>query len=143
MLCLCSGDMSRASLVLYFLTRIGLAANLPRRHAHQRMLTERVAYLSVGKFLQFLVADEQGIDIVVIERVAAVLQLVVVNHRDERGAARTCSLAQQEFRRPDVAGVVVDRVYFQILSITLAKRTIKRAKNQMNLSFSEREYLRA
>jgi len=30
------------------------------------MLAERVAYLSVGKFLQFLVADEQGIDIVVL-----------------------------------------------------------------------------
>ena len=87
----------------HFFARVGLAANLSRGHAHQRMLVERVAYLSVGKFLQFLVTDEQGVDIVVIQRVAAVLQLVVVNHRDER----------VQLRCPDVAGVVVDGVNLQ------------------------------
>ena len=94
-------EEQRPALGMDFLARVGLAANLSRRHAHQGMLVERVAYLSVGKFLQFLVANEQGIDIVVVQRVAAVLQLVVVNHRDER----------VQFRCPDVAGVVVDGVY--------------------------------
>ena len=90
----------RPALGLDFLARVGLAANLSRCHAHQGMLAERVAYLSIGKFLQFLIADEQGIVVVVVQRVAAVLQLVVVNHRDER----------MQLRCPDIAGVVVDRV---------------------------------
>jgi len=40
-------EEQRPALGLDFLARVGLAANLSRCHAHQGMLVERVAYLSV------------------------------------------------------------------------------------------------
>ena len=69
---------------------------------------------------QYLVADEQGIDIVVlgrakrpkaVQRVATVIQLVVVYHRDERMPLELIRLHQQELWCPDVSGVAVDVVY--------------------------------
>ena len=88
------------ALGVYLLALVDLAAYLPWCDAHQGMAVQVVLQLAVGQVLQFLVADEQGIDIIVIERVSAVLQLVVVYDRDER----------VQHWSPDVPGIVVDTV---------------------------------
>ena len=51
------------------------------------------------------VGDEDAVHVVVVQRVAAVLQLVVVNHADER----------MQFLRPDIPCVVINAVYLQNL----------------------------
>ena len=69
------------------------------------MAVQVVLQLPVRQILQLLVANEQGVDIVAVERVAAVLQLVVVNHRHER----------MQHGSSYVAGIVVDIVNAQNL----------------------------
>lgn len=86
-----------------FLAGVGLAANLSRGNTHQSVTVQVVAHQTVGQILQGFVTDEHAIDIVIVQRVATVLQLVVVNHRDER----------VQHWRPDVVGIVVDGVYLQ------------------------------
>lgn len=46
-----------------------------------------------------------------VQRVATVIQLVVVYHRDERMPLELIRLHQQELWCPDVSGVAVDVVY--------------------------------
>jgi len=57
-------------------------------------------WLSVRQIFQFLITDKHTIHIVVVERVATMLQLVVVYDRDER----------MQLRCTDVSGIVVDVV---------------------------------
>lgn len=98
-------EEQRPALGLYLLACVGLAAYLSRGHAHQGVAVQVVGSQPIGEFLERFVADEHAEDVVVVERVAAVLQLVVMNHRDER----------MQLRRTDVACVVVDAVYLQYL----------------------------
>ena len=83
-----------------FLAHVGLATYLAWGYAHQGVAMQDVLKLSVRQILQFLVTDEHTIHVVVVERVAAMLQLVVVDDRDER----------MQFRCTDVSGIVVDLV---------------------------------
>jgi hypothetical protein len=64
------------------------------------MAVEDVLKLSVRQVFKFLITNKHAIHIIVVERMAAVLQLVVVNHRDER----------MQHRSTDIAGIVVDVV---------------------------------
>ena len=62
-----------------FLTHIGLSTNLAWGYAHQRMAMQDVLKLSIRQIFQFFITDEHTIHIVIVERVATVLQLVVVD----------------------------------------------------------------
>ena len=98
-------EEQRPAFGLYFFAGIGLAANLSGRNTHQGVAVKVVGSQAVSEIPQGFVADEDAIDIVVVERMAAMLQLVVVDDRDER----------MQHGRTDVTGVVVDAVNFQYL----------------------------
>ena len=53
--------------------------NVKGRYTHQRMTLHDVLQLSVRQILQFLITDKHTIHIVVVKRMAAMLQLVVVD----------------------------------------------------------------
>ena len=74
---------SRTRLVI-FLTYVCLATYLSGGDTYQGMAVQNVLKLSVREVFQFFITDEHSIHIVVVERVATMLQLVVVNDRDKR-----------------------------------------------------------
>jgi len=106
-------EEERPPLGVDFLARVCFAAELSGGYTHQGVAMEVVGGESVGEFLQGLVADEEAIDVVVVERVAAVLQLVVVNDRDEG----------VQFGGADVAGVVVDAMNLEYFLHFACKNT--------------------
>ena len=90
------------------------------------MTVQNVLKLSVRQVFQFLITDKHAIYIVVVERVVAMLQLVVMNDRDKR----------MQLRGTDIAGIVVDVVNSENLLHNIGKGTIKRVKKQMFFVFS-------
>ena len=64
---------------MYLLSRISFAADLSWGYTHQRMALQDVLQLSVRQILQFLITDKHTIHIVVVKRMAAMFQLVVVD----------------------------------------------------------------
>jgi hypothetical protein len=105
---------------VYLLTRVSLAAYLSWCDAHQGVTAKVVGGEAVGEILQRLVADKDAIDIIVVEGVATVFQLVIVNHRDER----------MQLGRTDVSGVVVDIVNFQYFIHCDCKVTLFSSKKE-------------
>lgn len=110
-------EEQRLSLGADFLPCVGLSTYLPRCDTHQCVLLQVVGGESVGQLLEQFVGDEHGIDIVVVERVPAVLQLIIVNNSDE----------PMQLGCTDVTDIVVDVVYLENLLHSGRKDTKKMA----------------
>ncbi len=96
---------------LDFLACVALATDLSGRDAHDGVLVQVVAQQAVSEVFQKLIGNENAVDVVVVEAVAAMLQLVVVDDADQR----------MQLRRTDVTRIVVDAVNFQHLLFHAAK----------------------
>jgi len=105
-------EEQRPALGVNLLALVGLAAYLSRCHTHQRMPIEHILHLPIRQVLERLIGQEHAIHVIVVERVTAVLQLIVVDDRDER----------VQHRSTYIAGIVVDLMYLEyLLHICLAK----------------------
>ncbi len=69
-------EKQRPAFGLNLLASVSLATNLSGRNAHQSMAVKVVFGESIGEFFQSFIADKHAIDIVIIERMAAMFQLV-------------------------------------------------------------------
>ena len=112
-------EEQRPALRADFLAGIGLATYLAGGHTHQGMPVKVVLCEPVGQVLKRLIANENGIHVVIVERMPAMLQLVVMDDRDKR----------MQLRSPDVAGIVIDAMNLQdFLHTTKLRISERKAK---------------
>ena len=107
----CGVEKQSPAFGLDFLACVALASDLSGRDAHDGVLVQVVAQQAVSEVFQKLIGNENAVDVVVVEAVAAMLQLVVVDDADQR----------MQLRRTDVTRIVVDAVNFQHLLFHAAK----------------------